>query len=107
MRLDVTFRNMKASDALRERAEMKFQKVAMHLKEPVEGRLIMLVDKHRHTAELTVHSAGEQTFTAKETTEDPYASIDTLMHRMERTARRAKERMLDRMHGRPTTEEED
>lgn len=101
MRMDVTFRNMDASETIRARAEKKFQKVAKHLREPIEAHLIVQVEKRRQIAELTVSSAGEHTFTAKETTEDLYASIDALMQRMERTVRRAKERTLDRYHSGP------
>jgi len=101
MRLDITFRNLDPSDALKDRAEKKFAKVAKHLREPIEAHLVLHVERHHKSAELTVHSAGEQTFTARERTEDAYATIDGLMTRMERTVRRARERSLDRAHQAP------
>ena len=97
MRLDITFRNMKPSDRVRERVEKKFQKVAKHLREPIEADLVLKVEKHRHSAELRVSGAGE-TFTAHEATEDLYATIDSIMTKLERTVRRAKERAIDREH---------
>ena len=97
MRLDITFRNMKPSDRVRERAEKKFQKVAKHLREPIEADLVLKVEKHRHSAELKVSGNGE-TFTAHEATEDLYATIDGIMTKIERTVRRAKERAIDRQH---------
>jgi len=96
MRLEITFRNIEASDALRERAEKKFKKVAKHLREPIEGHLVIKVEKHRHSAELTVHAAGEQTFKAQEVTDDMYATIDGIMNKAERTVRRHKERLIDK-----------
>ena len=95
MRLDVTFRNMKPSDRVRDRAEKKFLKVAKHLREPIEADLVLKVEKHRHSAELRVSGAGE-TFKAHEATEDLYATIDLIMTKLERTVRRAKERSIDR-----------
>ncbi len=97
MRLDITFRNMKPSDRVRERVEKKFQKVAKHLREPIEADLVLKVEKHRHSAELRVSGAGES-FTAHEATEDLYATIDAIMTKVERTVRRAKERSIDREH---------
>ena len=97
MRLDITFRNMKPSDRVRERVEKKFQKVAKHLREPIDAELVLKVEKHRHSAEIKVSGAGE-TFAAHEATEDLYATIDSIMTKLERTVRRAKERSIDREH---------
>ena len=99
MQFEVTFRNTEATDALRERAEKKFAKVAKHLREPIDAHLVLRVEKHRHIAELAVRAAGEQYFKAKDTTDDMYASIDGLMNKLERTVRRQRERLLDRKHG--------
>ena len=98
MRLDLTFRNINATDSLRQRAEKKFQKVAKHLKEPIEAHMVLNVEKHRHLAELTVHSAGEQYFKAHEESDDMYATIDGIMTKLERSARRKRERKIDRAH---------
>jgi len=95
MRLDITFRNMKPSDRVRDRAEKKFQKVAKHLREPIDADLVLKLEKHRQSAEIRVSAAGE-TFTAHEATEDLYATIDAIMAKLERTVRRAKERTIDR-----------
>lgn len=96
MRLEITFRNTQATDALRERAEKKFQKVAKHLREPIDAHLVCKVEKHRHSAELTIHAAGDQSFKAQEVTGDMYATIDGIMNKLERTVRRHKERIIDR-----------
>ncbi len=96
MRLEITFRNIEATDALRERAEKKFQKVAKHLREPIDAHLVCKVEKHRHSAELTVHAAGDLSFRVQETTDDMYATIDGIMNKIERAVRRHKERMIDR-----------
>ena len=101
MRLDVTFRNTPTSDALRERAEKKFAKVAKHLREPIEAHMVVKVEKRRHMAELTVHAAGRQYFDVSDVSEDMYATVDGVMQKLERVVRRAKERRNDIAHSGP------
>lgn len=105
MRLDITFRNMKTSDTLRERADKKFRKVATHLREPIEGKLVLSRDKTGHTVELTVSGAGEAPIAVREENEDAYTSIDRAFTVMERRARRHRERSLDRAHTGPAKDE--
>ncbi len=97
MRFEVTFRNTKTTDALVQRAERKFAKVAKHLREPIDAHMVVQVDKHRHMAEINVTTARE-TLKVQEETDDMYRTIDRVMHKLERVARRHKERMQDRWH---------
>ena len=101
MRLDITFRNIEPSDSLRQRAEKKFGKVCKHLSEPIEGHLVLKVEKHRNSAELTVSGGKDEHFRVHEVTDDMYATIDGLMHKLERTVRRSKERRTDRNQAAP------
>ena len=94
--LNITFRNLEPSDNIRDRAEKKFRKVAKHLREPVDAHLVLKVEKHRHSAEITVSGGSDQHFTAHEVSSDTYATIDALMTKLERSVRRAKERVIDR-----------
>lgn len=101
MRLDLTFRNLDATDELRERAMQKFEKASKHLREPIEGTLVLRVEKHRNEAELVVHAAGEQYFRVREETSDMAAAVDGVMKKLERVVRRHKERIIDRTHTGP------
>ena len=105
MRLEITFRNMKTSDTLRERADKKFQKVAKHLREPIEGHLVLTRGKNGHTVELTVSGAGDAPFSAHDEHEDAYTSIDRVFTVMERRARRSRERVIDRAHNGPAKDD--
>jgi len=105
MRLEITFRNMKTSDTLRERADKKFQKVAKHLRAPIEGHLVLTRGKNGHTVELTVSGAGEAPFSARDEHEDAYTSIDRVFTVMERRARRSRERVIDRAHNGPAKDD--
>ena len=97
MRFEVTFRNTQTTDALVQRAERKFAKVAKHLREPIEAHMVVQVEKHRHMAEINV-TTGRDTLKVQEETDDMYRTIDRVMHKLERVARRHKERMQDRWH---------
>ena len=97
MNLDVTYRNVRPSDRLKGRAEKKFQKVAKHLREPIDAHLVLREEKHLKIAEFTVTGSGE-VFKVEEHTSDMFASIDGLMTKLERTVRRHKERTHDRWH---------
>ena len=97
MSLEITFRNIEPSDLIRERAEKKFKKIAKHLRPPVEGHLVLKVEKHRHSAELTVSGGGDH-FSAHEVTDDLYATVDGVMEKLERSVQRTKERHIDQAH---------
>ncbi len=97
MRFEVTYRNIRAADTLRDRAERKFQKVTKHLREPIEAHVVLRVEKHRHMAEATIASSGD-VFKAHEESDDMYVAIDGLMSKLERVVRRHRERIIDRAH---------
>jgi putative sigma-54 modulation protein len=97
MNMDLTYRNIKPSTRLKGRAEKKFQKVAKHLREPIEAHFVLREEKHMKIAEFTVTGSGE-VFKAEEQTSDMFASIDGAMTKLERVVRRHKERAIDRWH---------
>lgn len=103
MRFEVTYRNTQGSDALTERARKKFSKVVKYLREPLEAHLTLFVEKHRHRGEITV-TAGKDTLKVAEETDDMYQTIDRIMNRLERAARRQKERNQDRWSSQPVPE---
>ena len=95
MNMDVTYRNVRPSTRLKGRAEKKFQKVAKHLREPIDAHFVLREEKHMKIAEFTVTGSGG-VFKAEEQTDDMFASIDGAMNKLERVVRRHKERAQDR-----------
>jgi len=95
MNFDMTYRNIRATSALKDRAERRFKKVSKHLREPIDAHVVLRVEKHRHMAEVTVASSGN-VFKAHEESEDMYTTIDGLMSKLERVVRRHRERKIDR-----------
>jgi ribosomal subunit interface protein len=75
--VNVTFRHMDATDALRQYAEKKFAHLGRILKQPAEAHLILEVDKYRQCGEVTFKS-GRIAATATEENSDLYAVIDLL-----------------------------
>lgn len=91
MELTFTFRNVEPTEAIKEWANKRFQKVTKHLKEPADAHVTVSVDKHRHRAELTVRSGG-QTYRAEEEKDDLYAALDGVMSKADVAIRRHKEK---------------
>jgi putative sigma-54 modulation protein len=91
MELDFTFRNVEPTEAIKAWANKRFQKVTKHLRDPSSAHIVVTVDKHRHRAELTVHSHGD-ILRASEETDDLYSTLDQVMSKLEQVAQRQKER---------------
>lgn len=98
MKLEVTFRNLEATEAIRERAEKKLARMTKHLREPVAAHLVLSVQRYRHIAELTVSSA-DGNFHVEEETDDLYATVDQLAQRVERLVQRHHEKASERGPG--------
>jgi len=98
MNLHVTFKNCEPSDALRERLDQKLQKLAKYLREPIEAHVVLQVEKKRHRGDVTIHSAGEIWKTEVET-DDMYVTVDQLMERIARAAKRQKDRRTGHHEG--------
>jgi putative sigma-54 modulation protein len=73
----ITFRHVEPTDALRTYAERKFGRIARHLKRDCDAHLILAVDRHRQSGEVTLKS-GKLEFAAREETNDLYSVIDLL-----------------------------
>jgi putative sigma-54 modulation protein len=91
MELDFTFRNLEPSDAIKEWAMKRFKKVEKYLRGASHAHLTIIVDKHRHRAEVTIHHNGDLIRCAEESN-DMYGSLDSVMGKVEQAAQRLKER---------------
>ncbi|MCC6764413.1 MAG: ribosome-associated translation inhibitor RaiA [Deltaproteobacteria bacterium] len=98
MRINVTFRHMEATDALREHAEKRVRRVAKYVHRPIDAHVILSVVKRRHIAEVIL-KADRTTMTAKEETGDLYSAIDLAGDKLEHRARKHTEKISD--HKRP------
>ncbi len=95
MRLDITFRQVDASDEIRQWVERRVEKVARFLRPPIEAHVVLKEEKHRQIAEVTVKAAGEGSYVASAEAEEIRTAIDLVMHKIESAVRRAHDRRVD------------
>src|SRR5215468_9950088 len=88
MQINVTFRHVDPTPALRTHAEDKLERmVKKYLHRPVDAHVILSVAKERHVAEVTLQ-ADHVTMFAKEETTDLYAAIDLAVEKLEHQAQK-------------------
>lgn len=98
MQLNITFRNFDASDALKEYAREKVDRVNKYLDQTGEAHVVLSLERHLHHADITIHSAPF-VLRGKDKSGDMYASLDLAMDKIEKQLRRYKDR-LKTHHGR-------
>ena len=106
MQLSTTFRHMDASQAVREYAADKLEKIRKYFnKDPISAHAVFSVERgFHHVADLNITLPSGIVINAKETTEDMYSSIDLATARIERQVRKWKEKIRDhKPHGGPST----
>ena len=104
MQLSTTFRHMEASQAVREYAEEKLEKIKKYFhRQPIGAHAVFSVERnYNHTAEFVITLPNGLVIQARETTEDMYSSIDLAGARIERQVRKWKDKIRDhKPHGDP------
>jgi len=97
MQVLVTFRNIEASDAVREHAEAKLERVAKFMRRPIEAHVVLAIEKHRHVADITL-IANRMKFNAAEETDDLYSAIDLAISKLERQIKKHAAKRQARKH---------
>ncbi|MBI3753801.1 MAG: ribosome-associated translation inhibitor RaiA [Deltaproteobacteria bacterium] len=92
MNVTVMFRHMDSSDALRNYATEKTERIRRYLIEPIEIHWVLSVEKFRQIASVTIVANGV-TIKGEEETPDLYSAIDTVMDKIEKQVRRYKEKI--------------
>jgi putative sigma-54 modulation protein len=95
MNIDFVGRSVEIDDRLRSYTERKLGKVTKFLQDPVEIRVTLEVEKHRNIADLHIsHKHG--VLQATEETGDLYEAVNQAVDKVEKQARRSKNRAIDR-----------
>src|SRR5260370_11990389 len=93
MLVNITFRNMFATDALRNHVQEKLDKVVgKYLDKVTEAHATLSLERYLHHADINLH-AGHFHVRGKEKCEDMYASIDMAVHNIDRQLKKYKERL--------------
>lgn len=93
-----TFRNLDASDNIKDHAREKILKLDKYLQKPIAAHFILSVDRHHHKAEITLVDMGKE-YVGIETSTDMMASIDNAVHKIEAQLRKTKEKLKNHHKG--------
>jgi putative sigma-54 modulation protein len=102
MHLSTTFRQMDASQAVKEYAEERLAKIRKYFQgDPIAAHATFAVERgHAHMAEFQITLPNGILIQAREITEDMYSSIDLAGARIERQVRKWKEKIREhKAHG--------
>lgn len=91
MRVAIAARHLDLTDALRSHVESRLDKVRHHFDRVIDIDVVLSVEKHRHTADVTVHANGVRMH-GKETSTDMYTSVDTAIGKIDKQILKFKDR---------------
>jgi putative sigma-54 modulation protein len=97
MHLNITFRQMEATDSLKDFVRERVERVHKYLDRAGEAHVVLSLERHLHHADITIHS-GKFLLRGEEKTEDMYVSIEKAMDKIEKQFLRYKDR-LKHHHG--------
>jgi ribosome hibernation promoting factor len=100
MQFNITFRNLDATDALKEYARDKVERVNKYVDRPTEAHVVLSLERYLHHADIGIH-AGRYFLRGREKSPDMYASIDLAMDKIERQLKRYKEKLKAHHKGAP------
>ena len=83
MQINLTGHHVDITSSLREYVDTKFAKLERHFDHINNVHVVLTVEKLNQKAEATVHMNGTEVF-ASSTNTDMYASIDTLIDKLDR-----------------------
>lgn len=92
MQINITFRHVEPSEALKNYAVEKVDRLKKHFDGLVEGHVILSLEKIRHLAEVTLQANGIRV-NAKEENTDFYSAVDNVVDKLERQLVRYKEKI--------------
>ena len=92
MQIDITFKNIESTDALKEYATKRLSKLDKFIDRPSEVHIVLSVEKRRHKADVTLSADGVM-INAVEITEDMYSAIDMVMDKLDRQVKKHKEKL--------------
>ena len=92
MRVEIAGRHMEVTEALRTHVEQKLDKLRGHFDRVIDVEVVLIVEKHRHIAEITLHANGIRIHSA-ESSDDMYLSVDAAVEKLEKQIRKFKNRI--------------
>jgi putative sigma-54 modulation protein len=95
MNLNLTGNHVEITPAMREYVTTKINKITRHFDHVIDVSVILSVEKHVQKAEANVHVKGKDIFVEADG-DNMYASIDSLIDKLDRQVLKYKEKNLER-----------
>ena len=92
MQVQVTFRHVEATEAVKQYAREKVGKIQKYLDGPLDANVTLTVEKHRHEADVNIMTSGLNIH-GREVTGDLYSAIDLVMDKLETQVKRYREKL--------------
>ena len=92
MQLTIKGKNVDVTDALKEYAEKKIQKITKYSDSIITVDITFSVERSWHIVDIMVHTSG-YVLRGEERTGDMYASIDSVIEKLEKQLRKQKEKL--------------
>lgn len=90
MDISITGRHLEVTPAIKDYAQKKLDHIHVDFPRILSAHFIVEVDKFRHVAELVVQCGNHLTIEARAVSEDLYASLDSVVDKVERQMRKYK-----------------
>lgn len=95
MNLNLTGHHVEITPAMRDYVTSKMNKITRHFDHVIDVSVILSVEKLKQKAEANVHVRGKDIFVETDSA-DMYASIDSLVDKLDRQILKHKEKNADR-----------
>jgi putative sigma-54 modulation protein len=95
MQTSVTFKNLEPSEHLKSYVTEKLNRFDKLLDNPAEAGVVLVVEKHRHIAEVNL-TGDRMSINGKEETGDMYSAIDMVLDKLEKQLKRSKQKIRER-----------
>lgn len=92
MQMNITFRNLDASDSLKEHTRERVERVSKLLDKAGDAHVVLSLERHLHHADITLN-CGNLVLRGTDSSSDMYASIDQAMEKIERQLSRHKDKL--------------
>lgn len=92
MQVNITFRHLEPTEALKTHVKDKVQHIQRYIDRPTEAHAVLHVENLHHHAEITM-KAGPFSIRGRGKSDDMYASIDAAADKIERQLKKHKERV--------------
>lgn len=94
MHFSVTFRHMEATDALKNYAKERMERIRKYFPDPISVHVVMSTERgYSHRVDVTLQLHNGLTVSGHEATESMYSSIDLVAAKIERQVRRYKDKL--------------